>query len=230
MPISSTLRLVTLLLGFGLCAASALAAGVDITRPGDPIIIVNGFNLADANAGPPPAAEGVEHAIDDRGQKYLNFLDLSSGFIVTPSGNPSHLPVTGLRLYTANDAEARDPASYQLFGSNDGVSWAAIAAGNLALPDGRNANFISIPVSGTPSAFFQEVSFANTTPYERYQLIFPTLKDAQTANGMQIAEVEILIAVPEPSSYALLLAGLIAMVGLARVRRSVPTTLPTLPA
>ena len=65
-----------------LTAASLLCMGVFaqaqnvITVPGDPVELVNGVNDGDANSGPPPAAEGVEHAIDGVTQKYLNFLDL----------------------------------------------------------------------------------------------------------------------------------------------------------
>ena len=156
----------------------------------------------------------MENAINDIGQKYLNFLDLSSGFAVTPSGNPNNEPVIGLRLYTANDAEPRDPASYQLLGSNDGLDgpWTAISSGNLELPAGRNdgGNAVSIPPTGNLAAFHQEVTFDNADPYAHYQLVFPTLKDAAAANSMQIAEVE-LLAIPEPASLALLAIGSLLM-------------------
>lgn len=202
--------------------ASVSAGLIDITRPGDPIELVNGFNQGpDTNVGPPPAGEVVTHAIDDVGQKYLNFLDLSSGFKVTPSANLTNSPVTALRLYTANDAEERDPASFQLLGSNTDLNgpWTAIASGNLALPAGRNAagNAVVIPPTGNPAALYQEVSFTNALPYNHYQIVFPTLKDAAAANSMQIAEVEFLV-VPEPASLALLGLGGLAL--LAARKRS----------
>lgn len=195
-------------------------AFIDITRPGDTIAIVNGINQGDDQAGPPPANEPVEKAIDDVGQKYLNFLDLSSGFAVTPSANPSGEPVIGLRLYTANDSPERDPASFQLLGSNDSIEgpWTAIASGNLALPEGRNegGDVVAIPPTGNLGAFLQEVSFANDLPFEHYQITFPTLKDAAVANSMQIAEVELLV-VPEPASLALLgLGGMLMLIGCRR--------------
>jgi hypothetical protein len=202
--------------------AQATAANIDITRPGDAIELISGLNQGDGDAGAPPAAETVDHAIDDVGQKYLNFLDLNSGFAVTPSGNSGNLPVIGLRLYTANDVPARDPASFQLAGSNDGLSgpWTVIASGNLALPDGRNAggNAVAIPPEGNLAAFNQEVLFANETPYSHYQLVFPTLKDAASANSMQIAEVELLV-VPEPTGLTLVLVSLLGALGLIRTRR-----------
>jgi hypothetical protein len=152
----------------------------------------------------------------------LNFLDLNSGFSVTPSFNS--IPVTGIRFYTANDAEPRDPASYQLYGTDVGrdaplSDWTVIASGNLALPSGRNPGgaAVSIPPEGNLAAFHQEVSFSNDIAYEHYRVVFPTLKDAVAANSMQIAEVE-LLGVPEPSSA--LLAGLAAgLLALARRRR-----------
>jgi hypothetical protein len=201
---------------------------MDITRPGDPILLISGQNQGpDTNTGPPPGGEVVEHAIDDVGQKYLNFLDLNSGFAVTPSFNS--LVVTGIRFYTANDAEERDPASFQLLGTNVGLDaplddWSVVASGNLALPggpDSRNddGDAVVIPPAGNLTADHQEVLFANATAYEHYRVIFPTLKDAVAANSMQIGEVELLAeVVPEPSS--MMLSGLAAgLLILARRRR-----------
>ncbi len=203
--------------------AAVSAAMIDITRPGDPIQLINGFNQGpDGDAGPPPAAEGVENAINDTGQKYLNFLDINSGFSVTPSGAGNNLPVTGIRFYTANDSEPRDPASFQLFGSNDGLDgpWTVIASGNLALPADRNAggDAVVIPPTGNPAAFSQELLFDNGDVYTNYGVIFPTLKDAVAANSMQIGEVELLV-VPEPASLMLTLVGLLGVVGVLRARR-----------
>jgi len=203
------------ILGLGvvaMAATSALAQS-DVTAPGDAIELVNGENDGDGNAGPPPGAEGVEHAIDNVTQKYLNFLDLGSGFKVTPGIGPTVL--TGLRFYTANDAIERDPASYKLEGSNDGVEYSVISQGDLALPDGRNPGG-AVPIDPL-TQFLQEVSFTNDDAYSIYRVTFPTLKNAQAANSMQIAEVELLgRPVPEPSTLVL---GGMAIAGLFAVRR-----------
>jgi len=213
---------VAMIVGGVLLAIAPRVPGVavDVTMPGDPIWLVNGANDGDGNAGAPPAAEGVSHAIDNYTQKYLNFLDLGSGFIVTPSYGAS--VVTGLRLYTANDAEERDPASFEFSGSNDvgadplAYSYAPIVSGALALPSSRNPGG-SIVVDLT--RFHQEVSFGNSTAYTTYKLVFPALKNAAAANSMQIGEAELLArGIPEPGTAAFLVVALVA-VGF-RLRRS----------
>ncbi len=173
-------------------AAITWAVSSDVTQPGDPIQIVNGQDDGDGtiNTGGlnPPAAEGVEHVIDNLGQKYLNFLDLNSGFVVTPS--VGRTLVTGLRLWTANDSEPRDPASYKLEGSVNGPNgpFTLISQGALALPSGRNTGG-NVPLTGSN---YQEVYFPNTAAYTSYRLIFPTTKQVKPtdSNSMQIAEVE----------------------------------------
>lgn len=168
---------------------------IDVTSPGDLVVLVNGINDGDGDAGPPPSGEMVEHVIDDAGQKYLNFLDLHSGFIVVPSEGITL--VEGLRFYTANDVPARDPASFQLFGSVSGVdgTFTLIAEGELNLPDERNAGGQTML---TPESPQQSVFFENSRAYTAYQLVFPTLKDADSANSMQIAEVELLGSISPP--------------------------------
>lgn len=184
----------------GLLLSPSAKAQFDITQPGDLITLINGYNDGDGNSGPPPAAEGVANVIDNTGNKYLNFLDVASGFQITPSYGPS--VIGSLRFWTANDAPERDPASFQLEGSLNGGAFVLIANMSLALPTARNP--AGQPLTGTA---FQEVSFANTALFDTYRLIFPTLRNAATANSMQIAEVEFL-AVPEPTVLALLgLAG-----------------------
>jgi PEP-CTERM motif len=199
-------------------AIATFAMGqTDVTAPTDLITLVNGVNDGDGNSGAPPTNEGVIRAIDNAGQKYLNFLDLGSGFIVTPSlGIPQGgTIVTGIRLYTANDAVERDPASYELAGSLNGINFTVISAGALALPAGRNNGGFSEPLGSN----FQTLLFANSTAYTSYRVIFPTLKNAAAANSMQISEVELLgVVAPEPSSMALLGLGAIGL--LRRARRT----------
>ena len=140
----------------------------DVTQPGDTIEPTS-FNS--------PINEEVDKAIDnDPHTKYLNFDKLNAGFTVTPSTGPS--VITGLRLTSANDVPDRDPTSFALFGSNDGRSFVEIAHGS---------------VPSFPSRFFLvEVAFANDQAYTHYRLLFPTVRNANAAVAMQIAEVEFL--------------------------------------
>jgi hypothetical protein len=97
---------------------------------------------------------------------------------------PNVTVVTGLRLTTANDAPARDPMTFTLEGTlGDPTTgpWTLIASGNTGLSTDR---FATAP----------DITFANTTPYRAYRILFPTVRDAVAANSMQIAEVALLDA------------------------------------
>jgi hypothetical protein len=163
----------------------------DVTSPGDPITAV-GNNY--------PAAESVDHAIDNFAQKYLNFGANNGspfvgpvGLIVTPKGGVNTI-VSAMRFYTANDSTERDPADYTLEGSTDGGnSWTTIASGPLALPTGRNgAGTTPVIVNTFFTNYFQEVHFPNTTAYSTYRWTVNNVRDNNAANSMQIGEIELL--------------------------------------
>lgn len=164
---------------------TVLSSLPSVTTPTDAIAILNGST---------PAAESVDHAIDQSTAKYLNFDADSAapfvgpvGFTVSPAGGRTI--VTVLRLYTANDAPERDPADYTLEGSNDGTTWAPISAGALSLPDARNAGGAALdPVSQA----IEQVTFQNTNSYVSYRVSFNHVKNEAAANSMQIGEVELL--------------------------------------
>ena len=144
--------------------ASDLA--VDVTRPGDPIVPTSNNS---------PGSDGVANAIDNQPTKYLNFDRLNTGFTVSPTVGLT--TVSGLTLTSANDAPERDPATYVLSGSYDGVTFTQIAAGS---------------VPAFPSRFLKRtILFDNEVPYLHYRLIFPTVV-GPGGNSMQIAEVELL--------------------------------------
>lgn len=137
----------------------------DVTRPGDRIIPTSGNS---------PGSEGVMNAIDDQPTKYLNFDRLNTGFAVTPSSGPSL--VNGITLTSANDAPERDPSTYTLEGSLDGVNFAPITTGSVSFASRFNK---------------QSIFFQNNRAFRTYRLIFPTVA-GPGGNSMQIAEVELL--------------------------------------
>ena len=142
------------------------AAVTDISSPGDSVT---------ASSGNSPGAEQAPNAIDNNpNTKYLNFDKADTGLTISTAGSI----VTGLGLTSANDAPERDPATFVLSGSVDGVNFTEIASGDVPAFGARFER--------------QEVSFANDTAYNTYKLIFPTVVNPDAANSMQIAEVELL--------------------------------------
>jgi hypothetical protein len=152
--------------------------------------------------GTTPGAEGVEHAIDNRIQKYLNFGVTGNnppfvgpvGFILQPAiGNTI---VSALRFYTANDAEARDRGLRlgRLLGRGglfpDCLGRLGLAGRTQHRHRGRNRSVCALLSGG---AFRQ---------YHRLKLLplsFNNVKNNAAAVAMQIGEIEFLGVVnPNP--------------------------------
>lgn len=177
-----------------------------------------------------PGAEHPALALDGNpGTKYLNFAEFDTGYIYS-AADGSAQTVTGISFATANDAPDRDPVSFVLYGSNTAVvstdpgatfntaNFTLIAQGDLNLPGDR-------------LTAIDPITFDNATAYNTYLLVFPTVKNPDGANSMQIGEARLLTAngpvpegivgggqliVPEPGTAAL--TALVA-VGLVTRRR-----------
>jgi hypothetical protein len=174
---------------------------------------VSAFQLPQA-LSQSPSMEGVQNLVDlDPMTKYLNFGKQGTGFIVTPSVGPKI--VKAFEVTTANDAPSRDPASWQLYGTNDPITsgqhsttnaenWTLVDQGTLSLPTDR-------------LTLGPQVAVNNSTLYSSYRLVFPTQRDpfAGDADSMQFSEVQ-LYGVPEPATLSLVAAGLIGALGLRR--------------
>lgn len=180
-------------------------------------------NLYDDNLYPPN--ESPDHIIDGVGQKYLNFAELNTGFLVTPSfGGALNTVVTGITIWTANDGPERDPTSYQLFGTNAPISgpgpfalsnFTLISAGLLNPPGDRQPGGLS-PLAANAS---ETVNFINTADYDSYLVLFPTVRNEPAANSMQIGEVQLEgTVVPEPSILGMLALSTIGLMALRRRR------------
>ena len=125
-----------------------------------------------------PAGEGASQAFDNNpNTKYLNFDKQNAG--VTIKLNAGRV-VNEFTLTTANDFSGRDPTSYKLYASNDGVNWTLIQEGPLSLSNDR---FWTSP----------KISVTNTTAYVYYYIFFPTTKSGEgcglNCDSMQIAEI-----------------------------------------
>jgi hypothetical protein len=178
-------------------AEAFFAPATDVTVPGD---IVKGVpdEPRDGSVAGWPGNEHPALAIDDNtGTKYLHFKGEvePTGFKVTPLDGPS--VVTGLSFTTANDAAPRDPISFELSGSNDSIDgpYTLIASGDIVDFAGADA-WPRFTKNATA------ISFDNGKAYAHYQVMFPAVRDAGSANSMQIAEVEligVLAADAEPS-------------------------------
>lgn len=139
-----------------------------------PVYITNHYPTSNNS----PAGEGAANAFDNNpNTKYLNFDKKNAG--VTVKLNAGRV-VTGFTLTTANDFSGRDPTSYKLYGSNDGVNWTLIQDGALSLSETR---FWTSPT----------ISVTNSAAYTFYYIFFPTTKAGDgcglNCDSMQIAEI-----------------------------------------
>jgi len=166
----------------------------DVTAPGDPVQgIPTGLPCGgDPAANYTPCGELPPLVIDNKSAtKYLNFGgnfgpdESPSGFQVTPSLGSTI--VTGLTFTTANDAAERDPTAFELYGSNESIDgpWTLIASGEIVDFAGATP-WPRFTMNATP------ITFENTVAYKHYQVLFTAIRNAATANSMQIAEVELI--------------------------------------
>lgn len=95
--------------------------------------------------------------------------------------------VTSLALITANDVPTRDSITFELQGSNAGIDgpYRLIVGGDIV-------DFIGEIEWPRFTKNETEMAFDNDVAYTRYQALFPTVRDSDSANSMQIAEVELL--------------------------------------
>ena len=132
-----------------------------------------------------PAGQEAPFAIDGNvNTKYLNFDKFNTGFTIALQAGPT--VVTGLRLTTAGDAVERDPMTFTIEGTTGSAvagPWTLVASGATGLDP------ITARLTVGPT-----LTFANSTAYSAYRILFPTIRWPIIANSMQIAEVELLDA------------------------------------
>jgi hypothetical protein len=165
-------------------AALVLVAGPafaeSILGPNDLIIAIDSDGIVSNSSY--PTAEVPANVLDGNpATKYLNRGGGGSGFIVTPA---SPIMVQSFVLTTANDSATRDPAAWELYGTNDPITsadntagtaenWTLIASGTVELPAER----LTVgPV----------VSFPNEGVYASFKMVFTMTKGS---SNMQVADV-----------------------------------------
>ena len=160
--------------------------GPDVTGPSDVVKGVPDEPRDGSVAGWPDGEYPWLAVDDDVSTKFLHFKGEvePTGFVVEPASGASI--VTGLTLTTANDATERDPVSFELSGSNDSIDgpYTLIASGDI-VDFAQDEAWPRFTMNATP------ITFDNNVAYKYYQVMFPTVRDAGSANSMQIAEVEL---------------------------------------
>ncbi len=181
--------------------------GADVMTPGSATLAIQ--ETPDSHYmwwGGPNGTHTPQMLIDGTTDKYLNWGQYNSGFIVTPGAGPS--VIDGFQMLTADDEPGRDPQDYALYGTNDAITtedngqgldenWALIDSGTLNLTDGRHA--------------LETFSLTNSTAYTSYKMIWETLKGGPGYGESQLAEIQFTgTVVPEPATMVLLgLGGLL---------------------
>jgi hypothetical protein len=169
-------------------AASVLVAGSafgePILGPNDPIVAIDSDGIVSSSSY--PGAEAPAGVLDGNpATKYLNFGGAGSGFIVTV---PAPTMVGSFVLTTANDSPDRDPAAWELYGTNDPIKsadntagtaekWTLIASGTVDLPADR--------LTAGPA-----VSFDSFDSYSSFKMIFTKTKGSSM---MQVADVALYV-------------------------------------
>lgn len=172
-------------------SASSSLAATKLLSSADNAIAVGGKVKNNSNY---PAAEAPGYLTDQNpNTKYLNGGQIYTGFIITPIYGET--VIKSMQFNTANDDALRDPATYELYGTNEEIKstdnsfgdqeeWTLISSGTLSLPEERL----------TASEYY---SFENEVKYTSYRMIFPTLKG--TGVSMQIGDVQFFeVANPNP--------------------------------
>jgi len=139
-------------------------------------------------------------AIDTNRGTTKNFNDggANSGFIITPAVGTT--VVDGFQITTANDATHRDPATYELYGTNQAIASADNSQGNgeswTLISSGTFTNDqVSLDRNDTGDI----VSLTNSSVYQSYKFVFPTLRDPEQDNGFQVADIQMFGTIDTPA-------------------------------
>lgn len=124
------------------------------------------------------SGEGKEKVFDN--QQDSKWLDLSpqGSWIAYAYASGVAGRLTGYTLTSANDCPERDPAQWQLQGSNDGANWTTVDSQSGVAFSARFQK-LAFPLTGAPT-------------YKAYRLNITKVFDPSSANCVQLGEIELL--------------------------------------
>ena len=133
---------------------------------------LSGLNLSASGDNPPN--QTARQAFDGNPDtKWLAFTP-EGAWIQYAFAEPVRIP--GYAITSAEDAPERDPKDWQLLGSNDGKSWTTL--------DRRTGERWSKRLQK------RHFKIRNNGPYRLYRLDITAVRDVNTANSVQIGEIE----------------------------------------
>ena len=156
---------------------------VDITSPGNTIY----GHPTDMDW---PGSESPLKALDndiETNYRHKKGEDQPTGFVVNPSKKKV---VNRLTFTTADDAPERDPVAFEFYGSDGDTytgPWTLIASGTID-DFNQETPWPRMAKNETP------VVFDNDVAYKNYKLLITEVRDADEADSMQLAEVELIEA------------------------------------
>ncbi len=156
---------------------------VDITAPGNTIY---GYPTDGDWSGSENPLKALDNDIETN-YRHKKGEKQSTGFVVTPSKKKV---VNRLSITTADDAPERDPVAFKFYGSNDDVysgPWTLIASGKID-DFNQETPWPRLAKNETP------IVFDNDVAYKHYRLMITDVRDAGSADSMQLAEVELIEA------------------------------------
>ena len=162
-------------------AAPLLSSGAQVIAIDADGLVTNSNYSAVNGEGPTSALDGIANT------KYLNYASPPLGVGMIVERFSAETIVQSIQFTTADDAEWRDPAGWELYGTNGPISsidngdgsaesWNFIASSPLNLPSNR--------LTTAPAQ-----SFTNSTAYKNYRVVFTEPKDGN--NGIQIGDVQL---------------------------------------
>jgi hypothetical protein len=179
------------ILGCSFTVLVVAVGGLCLPVKASPIFIVGKEGTTPATNNWPAAEAPISVRDAVPGTKYLNFFELDTGFIET---FPTLTTVNGITFASANDAAERDPLTFSLYGSTTATVTGAEAPGTTFdlgtyTPIVLNQTITGMQVTPLRSTTLANQSIPNDSAYRSFAIVFPTVRDATSANSMQIGDV-----------------------------------------